>query len=115
MGEQVNINKKTGVHKWRLPFVGTDGCARWLAERLDEERIPEHRLYWVNAKRPDGSLTRVGFLQKLRPKRIITLGNTAKLWAQLNKLHHAIHVPHPSYWKRFHHHDRYPLLDVLLG
>lgn len=94
------------------PFLHRRGCSGWLAERLNDAGISERGLYWVNALQRDGQLTAPDFVDSLEPRRIIALGGGAKMWCQLHKLAHR-RVPHPQYWKRFHHHEPYPLLALL--
>lgn len=98
-----------------LPFVSAAGCSPWLAERLEEAGVGEGALYWVNARRPDGSATDPAFLRDLNPRRVVALGTAARAWlhrAGLGEGDHAT-VEHPQHWKRFHHREPYPLVDLL--
>lgn len=99
---------------WELPFLHDGGCSPWLAERLEEVDVPEHALYWINSQRLDGRETDPRFLRYLCPGRVISLGSEANRWCERHLPGGAdASVPHPQYWKRFRHHDRYPLLDAL--
>jgi thymidylate kinase len=105
VGEQVNDRAS-------FPFVDDRGCAIWLAERLDEARVDEKRLYWVNALDPEGDWTDPSFVELLQPRQVIALGRVAEAWCRDAGLDHAA-VPHPQNHKRFRYHQRYPLLDLL--
>lgn len=101
-----------------LPFVAPDlardNCSYWLAERLEEAGIKESELYWVNAFDGRGRPTDPTFLERLNPTRVIALGQVADTWC--GTMAHVAHdtVPHPQYWKRFHHGKSYPLIQRLI-
>lgn len=113
VGERPGV-ARTGQLKHRLPFVSFDGagCAPWLAEQLEVAGVPEVDLYWINAYDALSVPTDASFLADLRPARVVALGREAERWCKTYSVpHHS--VPHPMYWMRFHHRERYPLLDVL--
>lgn len=86
----------------------------WLNQVLDAASVKESELFWVNARFNDGSEIKLDHLVTLlRPRRVVTLGKVAERLATLQGVESTA-VPHPQYWKRFHHHKRYPLLDLLL-
>lgn len=108
VGEQVN---QTIALDPRWPFVAATGSSLWLAERLEEAKVSERQLYWVNAI-TDGIETDPAFLTYLKPSRIIALGTTASVWCDKHKLQH-VGLRHPQFWKRFRGKDPYPLLEAL--
>ena len=109
VGDQVNLNHSP--YGW--PFVAATGCSPWLAEQLQDAGISENSLYWVNAKHPDGSPTDPTVINQLQPQKIVALGAKAAAWLDSYNLPYA-RVSHPQYWKRFHAHEPYPLLQELL-
>lgn len=96
------------------PDLAKDNCSHWLAERLEEAGIRESELYWVNARDGRGRYTDPAFLERLNPSRVLALGNVADLWCgTIARVAHDT-VPHPQYWKRFHHGKPYPLIQRLI-
>lgn len=110
VGEQM-----TERHVLDLPFVSASrgGCGPWLADQLEDWGVPERRLYWVNAYF-HGASQRLGFVRDLRPRLVVALGRCADLRLREAGIGHTS-VPHPQFWKRFHHHEPYPLKEVLCG
>lgn len=100
----------TPLHEKRIPF-GTDKyCSGWLNKQLT---IPEAELRWLNSANFEGVETPFEELQKLLPARsVIALGNNASKWLRKHKVEHHL-VPHPQFWKRFKHHEPYPLIKLL--
>ncbi len=98
--DQTDLVRKTNAVL--MPFAQTrNGCGAWFAERLEALGVREHDLYWVNAYDAHERYTPAGFIDELRPQRVIALGNEAETWCQSNRVTcTAIH--HPQYWKRFH-------------
>ncbi len=98
----------------RVPLGGLDagGCSVWLAERLEEAGIPETALYWANAFRASGGRTDGAFVKRLRPRAVITLGGEAGRWCRDNYVKYYSEA-HPQFWKRFHHHEPYPLINLI--
>lgn len=111
-GETLLVGERSNNE--HFPFISTRGCSPWVAEQLDLASISEKKLYWINAVKPDGAHTAFDFLTVLQPKKIIALGLIAETWCQAAGVNYTV-VPHPQYWKRFHHADHYPLIDELLG
>jgi thymidylate kinase len=112
VGDRPNYPERYGD----LPFVADTGCSPWLAERLEESGVPEDELYWVNATDAEGNPTNPDFLEDLRPYRVVALGNRARAWLcrRAGVSEARFHtVEHPQFWKRFHHREPYPLLEVL--
>jgi hypothetical protein len=92
------------LYQW--PFGGFSGCSAWLAKQLTEAQISERDLFWVNADALTPEI--VGHRAP-----VVALGQIAKErleWFGRGPDHA---VEHPQYWKRFHHREPYPLLDVL--
>ncbi len=97
--------KKTIV--WDLPFHNTTGSARYLWDALQLVRgWEERRGAWLNAYASDETsrdlATSIKTLPRLR--KVIALGERAAeaCHAQGVKVHP---VPHPQYWRRFHHNN----------
>lgn len=108
VGEEVN--KASGHYDW--PFVSLTGVSPWLSQRFEDVGIDEKELYWINAKDGHGLWTDPAFMEELQPSQVIALGNAAYKWCKLQNIP-ATKIPHPQAWKRFHHGERYPLLDLL--
>lgn len=108
VGEEMNSR-----HTLDLPFVSESrgGSGPWLAEKLEEWKVPERKLYWVNAYYA-GACQRLTFLETLQPKAVIALGQVASLRLREASVRHTT-VPHPQFWKRFHHYEEYPLKEAL--
>jgi hypothetical protein len=100
-----------------LPFASYSGagCVGWLSERLEEWDVSERELYWVNAMDEGGRETSSErWLEHLSPKRVVTMGTVAEAWGRRHVGNEIRTVPHPQYWKRFHHHEPYALLQEAL-
>lgn len=97
-----------------LPFVSivaSDtrlGCSAWLADQLESWGVSERRLAWANQSEVDGSQ----FEAFDRYRGVIALGGYALGWCETNDVSAAATF-HPQYWKRFHHHEPYPLKELL--
>lgn len=98
-----------------VPFFSLNraGCAAWLAERLDEAGAQEKDLYWINAIDPRGRHVAPAFVERLEPRAIVALGRVAETWCRVHGVGPYVAVPHPQVWKRFHHHEPYPLVSTL--
>lgn len=101
-----------------LPFVSKTGSSPWLAKLLDQWGVEERHLYWVNALDEHGEWQDSGFLTKLRPRAIVSLGATATQWADAawddpSLSRFKYHVVHPAFQKRFRHDQHYHLEEVL--
>lgn len=102
-----------------VPFAGDTGCSRWLNDLLDEHRILEENLSWLNAYYYKDQPTTYEQLIEQNPKVIITLGGVAERWlSNLSKvpgtyLPRRYHTYHPQYWKRFNSKSFYPLIEFL--
>lgn len=94
------------------PFVHATGCSPWLAEQLDQAGVSERSLYWVNARDSRGRELDPGFLDVLKPGKIITLGEEAHRWAGNHNISGAV-VSHPQWHKRFRNKEPYPLMTFL--
>jgi hypothetical protein len=95
------------------PFCSSKGCSGWLNRLLEQEEIPEERLFWLNALNNDGSRVQLQrYVAELRPSHVVALGSVAsKLCQEQNVLHHRFY--HPQYWKRFHSKKPYALIEFL--
>lgn len=117
VGEKQGDREETEVYPPELVFVTSrgDSCAWWLAEQMDDAGLPERGLYWINARTPDGRLEDPYFLDLLKPRKVIALGQEAERWVvEYAGLNHYIRVPHPQHWRRFHHYQEYPLIRELI-
>lgn len=112
-GVTLLVGEKMGGEPLRrdLPFIGRSGCSPWLSELLDEHGVLESSLYWVNAFYL-GVSTNLSFIEDLKPKTVIALGQTAR-FRLLESQHPFLFLPHPQFWKRFCYHRPYPLLEFL--
>jgi hypothetical protein len=95
------------------PFCSMIGCSPWLSEQLEQSGIREMDLYFVNAYDLQGLAIDPRFVDRLRPKAIVALGNQATAWCTTHGLEH-VKVPHPQSWRRFHAAEPYPLVAELL-
>lgn len=101
-------------HGYNTPFVGS-GCSIWFSKRLEEANIPEDQLYWINSKNNFGVEAEQDFIDVLKPRLIICLGNTATQWAHnLKSDFNVVKMYHPQYWLRFQSQYKYPLIDLIL-
>lgn len=95
------------------PFCSLNGCSGWLNNLLEEEKIPEEKLFWINALYSNGDRVALWpYVEVFRPSYVITLGKVAERQCTEQDVTHE-NVPHPQYWKRFQSRKRYPLLDLL--
>lgn len=102
------------------PFVNYDGagCSQWLTAQLEEAGLDEDRLCWVNALdalgRPQAEQV-FALTQVVDFRAVVTLGGVAgdllDRYASGRAERHK--MPHPQYWKRFHHSLPYPLISKL--
>jgi thymidylate kinase len=107
-------------YQWPFASFSNKGCSRWLAYELDKEKIPENKLYWINADMlTDGVY--IDHVLNAFPTihTIMPLGTkaTMKVSSQLanNPKYLALveSFPHPQYWKRFHYTLKYPFIQRL--
>ena len=95
-----------------LPFVHYEGCSPWFTTQLEYAGVNEKDLYFVNGKTINSFMTDPKFLEELEPSHIVALGDEAAKWCEVVDVAHK-RFEHPSYWKRFRHHDLYPLVNFL--
>jgi hypothetical protein len=85
-----------------------------LNASLHAEGIPEELLLWINAYDRLGNPADFDLLVgNQMPVSTIALGGNAAKWLEQNGYDRFVREYHPQYWKRFHHGERYPLLDKL--
>ena len=96
------------------PFVSMSGvgCSEWLAHHLDEHKISENHLYWVNSRDKFGELTDAEFEARLEPLHTIALGRNAAEWCIANHIQAEV-LEHPQYHMCFMAHEPYNLGPVL--
>lgn len=97
------------LYQWPFGSFHEDGCSAWLARRLEAAGIGEERLCWVNADQLTPNVARVTF------PAIVALGGVARDRLISFGRDPDYTVPHPQRWKRFHHNEEYPLINVLKG
>lgn len=95
-----------------IPFAAFWHSSLFLNIKLEEANIPESNLAWVNARDFDDNPTSYNVFPDWKWKKIIALGGVAEKWVKKAGLECST-VPHPSYWKRFHSKEPYPLIQVL--
>lgn len=93
----------------QFPFCSLSGggCSSWLTRQLHQARIPEYNLLWANQENGKDLLVLPAVANT-----IIALGENARQALKARNIDH-LHVPHPQAWKRFHHYDQYPLVDII--
>ena len=97
------------------PFVSyhKQGCSVWVTIQVAAAGIKERDLYWINARTVDNQKTsKAPWLAALQPRCIIAMGDLAQGWAR-DTGYRVIKVPHPAYWRRFHHAETYALGTAL--
>jgi len=98
--------------KWDLPFHDTTNSARYLWESLQGVRgWRERRGAWTNAWDAEGEPRDLFGIVSALPKvtRVIPLGDAATdvcNHMRLDLVWQIMPMPHPQYWRRFHHHDQ---------
>lgn len=91
----------------QVPFWSDAG--RFLFECLDTIPIDMRLCHFTNAVSGFADVIPIELIKFLRPRAIICLGEVA--WESTRKLPipkdmKISKLPHPAYWKRFHHHSR---------
>lgn len=110
IGEQTSHPE---LNKYHAPFCSTKGCSGWLNGLLEDAGIPEAQLFWLNALDNDGTpMDLKKFCDELQPREVIALGKVADKLLHKHGIPHK-EVAHPQSWKRFKHHQPYPLIDML--
>lgn len=89
------------------------GSSYWLCSQLEEFKIQERHLYWINAFDKTGAPTDPEFLHRLRPIAILSMGDSAERWCTQYGVPHE-QFTHPQYHKRFHFRQPYPLAQRLV-
>ena len=100
---------------WDLPFHCLSDSARYLWEALGQvEGWQERRGAWTNAWSVNGEARPLWIIVEALPvlRRVVALGNAAHRECVRQGVN-DITVPHPQYWKRFHHHKREDYIDML--
>lgn len=115
-----DVNEGPGIGSWRpgqvTLLVGDSAGVllgdNWLSEQLEIEKISEDDLYWISSRDADQLWTDPEFLDELRPKRVIALGDEAARWCGVVARVEHREIPHPQTWRRFHQAKAYPLIDL---
>jgi len=119
VGEQINHKRQS----FGLPFYSqeADSSSAYLTKAIVEAGLSERQLAFVNAVTPAGQVTdrhrhrhrrkssghrNLRTVVKALPQfqRCVALGKTAARVCSEQNLPY-IEVPHPSFWKKFRHHD----------
>ena len=96
------------LYQWPFGSFCRDGYSMWLGEQLDAADISERDLFWISADALTPAI-------KDHRAPIVALGSEAtRRLAECGRLPEHI-VEYPQFWKRFHHNETYPLIDVLRG
>jgi thymidylate kinase len=98
------------------PFgdLSRGGCTQWLTRQLADADIQEADLLWTNADAPGAAPTLKGFTNRFEfgARNVVALGERATAWLVKQGVA-FITVTHPQSWRRFHHHETYPLIKIL--
>lgn len=112
-GKIVLVGESFGEHKeydpwYQLPFVSFSygGCSAWLTQQLDEAKIGEHQIFWINS---DQDLTMLHFMEE---SKILALGQAAAKKLYELKIEAGV-IEHPQSWKRFKSSEPYPIKQIL--
>jgi hypothetical protein len=110
-----NHSEYDAHYQWPFASFGKQGCSRWLAAKLEQAKIPERELYWMNADMLDPELSstiqdRFDYIFALGDQALSALcGGRA-----FNPADHIYEHPHPQWWKRFVGDKKpYPLIAAL--
>lgn len=97
------------------PFAGVlSPVSHWLNNQLEEFKIPENRLFWVNAYMWEGRAINLRALyDELRPSCVVALGSRAFKELEKQGVEIQYYQHHPQYWRRFRSKMQYPLLPLL--
>lgn len=86
-----------------LPFFSTSGSSAYLSRALCLADFSEHELMWMNARDASDNVNALPLRSADGCKlKVIALGKKA---AEACRGREHVELPHPQYWKRFHHHD----------
>lgn len=91
-----------------LPFFSTENSSDYLNRALELAGFREHDTAFMNAYTIHGQLNQFKqqwLVNNWSTRRVIALGNAAGDACRDQKLTNFQRVPHPQFWKRFHHHD----------
>lgn len=95
------------------PFCSSKGCSGWLNNLLEEAKIPEDHLFWLNVNNNDGTKIDLHpYIHSLKPRAVIALGSVAATRCIDQQIEYEKFY-HPQYWKRFHYNEPYVLIDRL--
>lgn len=113
VGDKPNM-KGHGAETIIVPFINFNGigCSEWLAEQLEAAGVRESQLYWINAANARGEETDAAFIERLRPRAVVALGNAGAAWCEKHNVAH-VKMPHPQHHKRFFHSSSYPAIRYL--
>lgn len=120
VGERVSPTADARSFWPHWPFTSNDAppsAATWLNDALHALAIDETRVAMTNAcdPRDDHLAALIEFRELLdRPIKVIALGKSAAARCRELGIGHA-EIPHPQYWRRFHHSDPTGYHDLLKG
>lgn len=113
VGDKPSLKWPAGRPTW--PFVSAlrSGCSWWLGEQLERARVPESRLYWVDAADREGRVLDLPAQgNQLLFAGVFALGRNAADWCWNNGWIFN-HVHHPQYWHRWQSGKQYQLTKLL--
>jgi hypothetical protein len=93
------------------PFGAPRNSSLWLNRLLEQFKIDEAQLGWMNAYDKAGLPTNPRPLS-YRWSQIIALGGSPSSWLKRHGIEHRQFM-HPQAWKRFHSKEPYPLIPIL--
>ena len=117
VGDQVNAKKLA----WDLPFHDLDDSSRYLWESLSAVGWDDHRGAWVNSANLSGCPHDLAVIAAALPnlRCVVALGKTAteacRRYGPALDTYARHDLPHPAYWRRFHHHDQEGYQVLLKG
>jgi hypothetical protein len=113
VGERPNVKAKTVHHE--APFVPySNTAARYLIDNVILRLPQPSTVGLVNAYNHAGEATNLRELwRRLGSPSVVSLGVTADRACRKLDVPHLC-VPHPQYWRRFHHHEPDKYRDLIL-
>jgi len=102
VGDQHNLKWRVGRPCW--PFFEYGNCSLYLAKVLDEARVDESRLCYININHPTGVFDVQHWLDHRDPdlvNKVLIFGNDAEATWLANFKHDYVLLPHPQAGRRF--------------
>jgi hypothetical protein len=94
-----------------LPFFATEGSSRYLHDALEVAAIPEHQMFFMNARNNSGFMNAIPYTPSMR---VVALGvHAARACISQDVPYEK--VPHPQWWRRFRFHEVNKYAKLLRG